>query len=72
MRAKSEMPQAFVLYPSKSYDDCIDECERLGLIERMKHGDDDYIRFTQLGHNVLCAMVSITGDIDIDDTLKVP
>jgi len=64
------MPQALVLSPSKSYDDCIDECERLGLIERMSHGDADYIRFTQLGHNVLCAMVSIAGDIDIDDTLK--
>ena len=67
----SNAPQAFVLSPSKSYDDCIDECERLGLIERMKHGDNDYIRYTQLGHNVLCAMVSIAGDIDIDYTLKV-
>jgi hypothetical protein len=67
----SNAPQAFVLSPSKSYDDCIDECERLGLIERMKHGDNDYIRYTQLGHNVLAALMTIADDIDIDDTLKV-
>jgi hypothetical protein len=54
------------LFPNKSYEDCIDECERLGLIERMKHGDNDYIRYTQLGHNVLSALIAI----DVDDTLK--
>ena len=64
------MPPLFTLSPSKSYDDCIDECERLGLIERMSHGDADYIRYTQLGHNVLSALMTIAGDLDIDDTLK--
>jgi hypothetical protein len=60
----------FTLCPNKSYEDCIDECERLGLIERMSHGENDYIRYTQLGHNVLSALMTIAGDIDIDDTLK--
>jgi hypothetical protein len=67
----SNAPQAFVLSPSKSYDDCIDECERLGLIERMSHGDNDYIRFTQLGHNVLAAMAAIAGDVDLDEPFQV-
>jgi hypothetical protein len=60
----------FTLCPNKSYDDCIEECVRLGLIETMQHGDNDYIRYTQLGHNVLSALVTIAGDIDIDDHLR--
>jgi len=60
----------FTLCPNKSYEDCIKDCVRLGLIEMMQHGDDEYIRYTQLGHNVLSALMTIAGDIDIDDPLK--
>jgi len=37
----------------------------------MSHGDDEYIRFTQKGHNVMAALISIPEYADLDNPLKV-
>jgi hypothetical protein len=40
------------LLPDKSYDECLQICKDLGLIEIVRHGLHDYGRFTQTGINV--------------------
>jgi hypothetical protein len=51
--------RGFTITPDKSPRACFDLCEQLGLIERMTHGDEEYVRFTQKGHNVMAALISI-------------
>ena len=63
--------RGFTITPDKSPRACFDLCERLGLIERMKHGGEEYIRFTQKGHNVMAALISIPEYADLDNPLKV-
>jgi len=63
--------RGFAIMPDKSPSDCFDLCEQLGLIERMKHGDEEYIRFTQKGHNVMAALISIPEYADLDNPLRV-
>ena len=47
--------------PDISYDEALDLCEQLGLIERLKHGGEDYGRPTQKGINVLITMMRLAG-----------
>ena len=61
---------AFQPTPNKSPRKCRDECERLGLVERMKLGDAEYVRFTQLGHNVLAGLLLLMSETDFDDVLR--
>jgi hypothetical protein len=56
--------------PTKSYEDCIELCEELGLIETMKHGGNDYIRYTERGVNVLAGLVGMQANIDYDEVLN--
>jgi hypothetical protein len=58
------------IVPTKSYDDCLDMCEKLGLIEIMKHGTREYIRYTEDGINVLAALVGMQANMDMDDVLR--
>ena len=61
---------AFQASPNKSPDKCRAECERLGLVERLKLGDDEYVRFTQHGHNVMAGLALLLAETDFDDVLK--
>jgi len=63
--------QGFVIAPNKSPEECMDLCADLGLIERMKHGDDEYVRYTQKGHNVLAGLMTLADNVDLDNPLKV-
>jgi hypothetical protein len=58
------------IMPTKSYDDCLDLCVKLGLIEIMRHGNSEYIRYTEDGINVLAALVGMQANMDMDDVLK--
>ena len=58
------------IVPTISYEDCIALCERLGLVETMQHGTNDYIRYTENGVNVLAGLVGLQARIDLDDVLK--
>ena len=56
--------------PTRSYEDCIALCEKLGLVETMQHGGNDYIRYTENGVNVLAGLIALQGHIDLDDVLS--
>ena len=58
------------IVPTISYEDCIALCEKLGLVETMSHGDNDYIRYTENGVNVLAGLVGMQAHIDLDDVLS--
>lgn len=60
----------FSIVPDKSPKECMALCVELCLLERMTHGDDEYIRFTQLGHNVMAALLSIGEFVDLDHPFK--
>jgi hypothetical protein len=44
-----------------SYREGLDLCEQLGLIERLRHGGEEYGRPTQQGINVLVTMMQLAG-----------
>jgi hypothetical protein len=58
------------IVPTISYEECIALCEKLGLIETMQHGGNDYIRYTENGVNVLAGLVGMQAHIDADDVLS--
>jgi len=60
---------SIALHVSKSYDDCVDLCEKLGLIERMAHGDKEYIRYTEDGMHVLATLLTLQTQMDRDSPL---
>jgi hypothetical protein len=54
----TEIPDSAIAVAADiSYDDCLLLCHELGLIEMIKHGEHDYGRITQKGHNVLNALL---------------
>lgn len=56
----------------KTYNECIDLCVQLKLIEVMRHGNEDYARFTQTGINVLGGLIAFAGGtVNPEDKLKV-
>jgi hypothetical protein len=50
------------LTPDRSYNACLKQCEKLGLIEKIKHGDHEYGRATQLGVNALCVLLQMASN----------
>jgi len=50
-----------------------DMCVKLRLLEMLQHGDDEYIRFTQKGINVLATLtylLQLQADAEPDDILR--
>jgi len=64
-------PIGFVLSPTLSEEACVDLCETLGLIERMTHGEYDYIRFTETGYNVLAGLMTLAENVVTEEPLKI-
>jgi hypothetical protein len=56
--------------PTLSYDECIELCEKLGLVETMQHGDKHYIRYTEDGVNALAGLIGLQSNIDADEVLS--
>jgi hypothetical protein len=45
--------------PDKSYDNCLELCENLELIEIVTHGDEKFARVTQTGINVFHTLMRL-------------
>ena len=58
------------IVPTLSYDECIELCERLGLVETMQHGDKYYIRYTEDGVNALAGLLGMQTNIDSNEVLS--
>jgi hypothetical protein len=50
------------LQPDLSYEEGIRLCVKLKLVETMQHGDQEYIRMTQKGTNVISALMTLMSD----------
>ena len=67
----SNEPIGIVLSPTMPPEECIALCEEMGLIERMTHGEHDYVRFTKTGYNVLAGLMEIAQSIATEEPLKI-
>ena len=51
--------ETIVWSPDKSYDECLEICRELGLIEIVQHGEHTYGRINQSGVNVFFALMQM-------------
>lgn len=64
-------PGALKIEANIPYEECIQLCEQLGLIETVQHAGEDYARLTQSGRNVMFALVRFqAGALDPENILR--
>ena len=55
--------------PDVSYDEGLQICKGLGLIELVQHGEHDYGRLTQTGINVFMTLMQMAGNASFPENM---